>query len=567
MLASVRHRRSAQQRAISVGSQSKRQAYSPSGQHKVSDAGGSLPGPVWDLLTLAALWTCLYLAPYTKVEESFNLQAIHDLLVYGPFNVSPFDHLQFPGVVPRTFIGPLVLSLLSRPFNLLLPILDHKFAYQYIVRGFLGAAVACSLSCVRRAVDREFGRKAASWFALLNVLGFNLMFWGTRTLPNVFAFVLVNFAFANWIGTPRIKANNGRLEAHSFRLLALVAFVSIVFRCDVAPLAGFILLSEVLSGTMPFLPALKAGVGISLLSISMTTAIDSYFWRLPFYWPELEVLIFNTVKGGSAAYGVSPFYTYFLSMIPKLAPLGLPLSLYAALVDRRTRRYLVPILLFVFTYSILPHKEWRFIIYVIPILNAVSGVAISHLYSIRQESRAAKFAILAVKLIAVLHLAFSVGKLYVSIYNYSGGEALSIVHNHLSSSSHKTPYIHIDTAAAMTGASLFGQLSSSYRYSKVENHTTPESFLDAKYTHLLTSIPEMHSSKEWRSLEIVEGFDGLSLYPGGIRQWVIEVCHRLGDWTLEWHPRKGVLGLPLPVRLRLSPKIWILERMMDANDS
>jgi alpha-1,6-mannosyltransferase len=65
----------------------------------------------------------LYVAPYTKVEESFNIQATHDILGYGvpTQNVlrrfkAQFDHMEFPGAVPRTFLGALMLSGVAKPF-------------------------------------------------------------------------------------------------------------------------------------------------------------------------------------------------------------------------------------------------------------------------------------------------------------------------------------------------------------------------------------------------------------------------------------------------------------------
>lgn len=62
-------------------------------------------------------------APFTKVEESFNIQAIHDILTYGiPTKhvheklAEEYDHVTFSGSVPRTFVGALVLAGLSKPW-------------------------------------------------------------------------------------------------------------------------------------------------------------------------------------------------------------------------------------------------------------------------------------------------------------------------------------------------------------------------------------------------------------------------------------------------------------------
>lgn len=141
---------------------------------------------------MAVVLVDLLAAPYTKVEESFNIQATHDILVYGtPLSniqqkLSSYDHFTFPGAVPRTFIGPLFLATSSQPA---IALLGFQHA-QLVVRGLLGLFNALALVFFKTQLHTACGPAASRWYAAFQASQFHIMFYASRTLPNMFAFGL-----------------------------------------------------------------------------------------------------------------------------------------------------------------------------------------------------------------------------------------------------------------------------------------------------------------------------------------------------------------------------------------
>lgn len=171
-------------------------------------AGQSVLDALLSLALPALVILHLIIAPYTKVEESFNMQATHDVLVYGTPTTdiyhrlsARYDHFDFPGAVPRTFIGPVLLAGLSQP---LIYLAGFRHA-QLIVRAILGCLNAASLLFFRSRVEKAFGKPTARWYMLLQASQFHVLFYASRTLPNMFAFALSKFPCAPSVSGVRAR--------------------------------------------------------------------------------------------------------------------------------------------------------------------------------------------------------------------------------------------------------------------------------------------------------------------------------------------------------------------------
>jgi len=57
-----------------------------------------------------------------------------------------------------------------------------------IVRAILGLYNAFSILAFRNGVERAFGRHTANWYLILQATQFHIIYYASRTLPNMFAF-------------------------------------------------------------------------------------------------------------------------------------------------------------------------------------------------------------------------------------------------------------------------------------------------------------------------------------------------------------------------------------------
>nr|XP_007134414.1 hypothetical protein PHAVU_010G045600g [Phaseolus vulgaris]ESW06408.1 hypothetical protein PHAVU_010G045600g [Phaseolus vulgaris] len=287
----------------------------------------------YDLLlaSIAALYVLTI--PYTKVEESFNVQAMHDIL-YHWTNLENYDHLEFPGVVPRTFL----------------------------VRMALGCIILYTLRFFRHQIRNKFGHQVEAFFVILTAIQFHFLFYCTRPLPNILALGLVNLAYGYWF------------EGRFYAALNSLIFATTVFRCDMLLLLCSIGLQLLLTNKISVWGALKHCTGMALFCIGLTIIVDSIMWKR-LLWPEFEVFWFNSVLNKSSEWGTNAFHWYFTSALPRSLLAAYPLSLFGLFLDRRVRTFTFPVLAFILLYSKLPHKELRFIISSVPIFNVSASIA------------------------------------------------------------------------------------------------------------------------------------------------------------------------------------------------
>ncbi|KAJ5476666.1 CAZyme family GT22 [Penicillium sp. IBT 31633x] len=560
------------------------------------------------LLFPALILLHLFIAPYTKVEESFHVQAVHDILANGlprgfhDLNLDRvnYDHFSFPGAVPRSALGAVALAMLSRPVIWL----NEGINRQLLARAILGLLNASSLIVYASGLRRNFGQPVAIWYTLLQASQFHLIYYASRPLSNMFAFSITTLAMRLLLPGPRSTAQDRKQCGLA---LALLTIAGVVFRSELALLVGTQTLFLLATRRISLKHAILAGLVGLTTGLILTITVDSIFWQRFPLWPEFEAFRFNVLAGQSSEWGTEPWSFYFLNSLPRLLlnPLSYLLAIPIALRQPATRSsalaLLIPALSFVALYSFQPHKEWRFIIYIIPSLTTVAAFGASYLWTHRSRSLFARLATPALALSTlVVFILSTLILLPASAANYPGGQALDALHHqhaitYNASNLHPkhthTPSVNVylGNLACQTGVTRFLQHppASGWVYDKTEDETvksssafwdrfdyvvveasSDEGFMDSDGLSLRHALP----GSAWEKVYVGDAFAGVSVLRPGIApsgtaerrvlravagERAVELFERLRDYVRG----KFLRGWWVEVRMR--PRVQVLKRVRE----
>jgi hypothetical protein len=306
----------------------------------------------------------------------------------------------------RSWVLPGVLAGLMSVASLLG---DGPNYYAPIIGSALAALGATSALCAFLWAKRLFGTAGGVIAGIFTAIWIDAVYFGPRALSDcVAAHLLVVALYAATPGEQVVATR--RRAAVAGALLALAGSL----RIQLLPAIGLIGLWRVFT---TFRYQRRALVGSGLLTGLLYGAVDGITWGYPFeaLWRNI---VANLHYGVQAAFGVMPWYWYLSTVADYWAGLASVMLALCLIGAVRLPLPFVAAALIAVTYSVVDHKEFRFIYPAILLAVIVSGVGLAQLgswvsqalnnsgWTPRRAALATSAVMLAVVVLAQLALAF-----------------------------------------------------------------------------------------------------------------------------------------------------------------
>ncbi|CAG5121205.1 unnamed protein product [Candidula unifasciata] len=266
----------------------------------------------------------------------------------------------------RGYSYPLVFAVFYKVLSLLG--LDSRILLIKIPRLVQAVIAAWGDLCLYKLSSKLSGRATAQWTLLCHLLSWFTIYCCTRTLTNSTETVLITAALSYfpWPDHPSKPKD-------IYKFLALAA-LSVVVR-PTAALVWILLCSWHLQrvyGSAAFNGTVNAYLLIGSLSFGASAVVDR-IWYGRWVFVQLNFLWFNLITGGADIYGVHPWHWYFVQGFPVV--LGTLIFPFVVGAWRAKNKMLLWIILWILaTHSFLAHKEFRFLMPIIPLACHYCGV-------------------------------------------------------------------------------------------------------------------------------------------------------------------------------------------------
>ncbi|CAL9749899.1 unnamed protein product [Musa acuminata subsp. burmannicoides] len=439
-------------------------------EDKISSSSGksvAAKGPPWwseKRIWAAALAfraaNALLIQTYFNPDEHWQSLEVAHRVVFG------YGHLTWEwkkGI--RSYLHPLVFALLYKVLGFLR--LDTPWFMAKAPRLLQSLFASIGDVYMYKLSKLIFDEHVAKWALFCQLMNWFMFFCITRTLSNSLETVLTVVGLFYWLAS---SGSSKQLSVASRKLGLFIAALA----CAVRPTSaitwlyvGVLYLIRTQS-RLHFL--FFEVVPIGILVLAMSCLLDWWMYG-SFTIVPINFLRFNFFSSGGDYYGTHPWHWYFTQGFPSMLLTFLPYAVIGILKSKEWRiSGLIAWVLGI--YSVLGHKEFRFVLPVLPIALIFSGYSLSVMSKPdlldmkRRKSRSGNKCPSRVQLAVLFLVATNVPMaLYMSSIHQRGSEDVMI---YLSKEAHKGKVRSI----------LFLMPCHSTPYYSTLHHDLPMRFLD-----------------------------------------------------------------------------------------
>lgn len=333
---------------------------------------------IFFLCLVARIVNALLVQTYFNPDEHWQALEVAHRVVFG------YGHLTWEwkkGI--RSYLHPLLFALLYKVLALFH--LDTPRIMMKAPRVFQALFAAVGDLYLYNLSDVLFGHHVAQWTLFSQLTNWFLLFCFTRTLSNSLETVISIVSLYYW---PCIRVDSCHVPSRSRKLAVAFAALSCAIRPTSAITWIYVGILELFSTRDRFRFLLLEVAPIGTLVLVATLLVDRMLYGSWVLVP-LNFLKFNFFSSGGDYYGTHKWHWYFTQGFTVMLFSFLPFSVAGIIYSKRWK--IAGLVAWVLvTYSSLGHKEFRFVLPVLPIALMFSGYSLAAINSADSSIRKKK---------------------------------------------------------------------------------------------------------------------------------------------------------------------------------